>query len=193
MCDIGCAVTFTADKVTVKHGTATILNGEYDPGSGLWRVTIEEPAPGQSSSQHMAHIVYEKKSLQDTIAYLHDCCFSPVQDMWIKVIEKGHFSTWPVLIVDNFCNYLPKYDAMVKGYMNQIRQNIKSTQPKVAAPEPEPDMVQEEKCRYVYITVMETGQIYTDLTGRFPTTSISGKKYILVLYEYNNNIFFPCP
>jgi hypothetical protein len=34
---------------------------------------------------------------------------------------------------------------------------------------------------------METGQIYTDLTGRFPTASHSGNTYILVLYHYDSN------
>jgi hypothetical protein len=61
--------------------------------------------------------------------------------------------------------------------MNQIQENIRSTQPKEAAPAPELDMVQKDKCHYVY-AVMETGKIYTDLTGRFPTTSLSGNKYI---------------
>jgi hypothetical protein len=34
---------------------------------------------------------------------------------------------------------------------------------------------------------METNQIYTYLTGRFPTTSIIGSKYILTLYDYYSN------
>jgi hypothetical protein len=70
---------------------------------------------------------------------------------------------------------------MVKYHMNKIWKNIRSTQPKVMAPMKELDMVQEDTFRYIYAAVMETGQIYTDLTGRFPTTSYSGKKYILIL------------
>jgi hypothetical protein len=48
-------------------------------------------------------------------------------------------------------------------------------------------MVQEDKCRYVYVTVVEAGQIYTDLTGRCPTSSLSGNIYILVLYDFDSN------
>jgi hypothetical protein len=77
--------------------------------------------------------------------------------------------------------------------MHQMRKNIRSIQPKVTAPNPDPDMVQEEKCRYVYEAIMETGQIYTDLTGRFPTMSHSGNKYILVLYDYNSNRVLSSP
>jgi hypothetical protein len=61
----------------------------------------------------------------------------------------------------------------------------------MTAPASEPVMVQEDNFRYVYVTIMETGQIYTDLTGRFSTTSHSGNKYILVLYDYvSNSVLF---
>jgi hypothetical protein len=40
---------------------------------------------------------------------------------------------------------------------------------------------------------METNQIYIDLTGRFPTTSLSGKKYILILYDYDINRVLSAP
>jgi hypothetical protein len=49
-------------------------------------------------------------------------------------------------------------------------------------------MVQEEKCNFIYAAIMDTNQIYTDLTGRFPTTSLSGNKYILILHDYYSNI-----
>jgi hypothetical protein len=65
---------------------------------------------------------------------------------------------------------------MVKGHLNRIQKNIRSPQPRVTAQAPDPDMVQEDKCSYIYATVMETGQIYTDLTGRFPTSSHSENK-----------------
>jgi hypothetical protein len=70
---------------------------------------------------------------------------------------------------------------------HQIRQKIRSTQPKVTAPAPEPYSVQEDKCQYAYVAIMETGQIYMDLTCRSPTTSLSASKYILVLYDYDSN------
>jgi hypothetical protein len=38
MCDSGCTVTFTANKVAVKHGAATILTGTRDKDSGFWRL-----------------------------------------------------------------------------------------------------------------------------------------------------------
>jgi hypothetical protein len=89
--------------------------------------------------------------------------------------------------VENLRKYLSKSDATSKGHMNQIRQNILSTQPSVDQPAQEPDMVQEDKCNYMYAVLMETNQIYTDLTGRFSTTSLSANKYILILYDYDSS------
>jgi hypothetical protein len=112
-----------------------------------------------------------------------------VQDTWPKSIQNGQFATWPSLTVENVRKYLKKSDAMVKGQMNQIRQHIRLTQPAVLEPTPESEMIQEDKCNFIYSAIMETIQIYTYLTGTSPTTSISGNKYILILYDYESNIF----
>jgi hypothetical protein len=54
-------------------------------------------------------------------------------------------------------------------------------------------MVQEDKCHYLYATTLETNKIYSDLTGRFPTTSLSGNTYMLILYDYDSNIILSAP
>jgi hypothetical protein len=40
ICDSGCAVTYTAAKVAVTNGATTILTGQRDRESGLWRVLL---------------------------------------------------------------------------------------------------------------------------------------------------------
>jgi hypothetical protein len=154
MCDSGCDVTCTSNKVAVTHGATKILNGQRDKESGLWRVPLGNINSAQAAPEHSVHNVYEQKYTHDTITYLHAFCFSPVQDTWLKSIQNGHFATWPSLTVENVCKYLPKYDAMVKGHTNQIRQHIRSTQPAVADPTPESELVQEDKCNFMYATIM---------------------------------------
>jgi hypothetical protein len=99
MCDSGCAVTFTATKVTVTNGGSEILTGQRDKESGMWHAPLETNLLLQLGREHYAHNVYEQKSIQDTITYLHACCFSPVQDTWLKAIQNGHFATWPSITV----------------------------------------------------------------------------------------------
>jgi hypothetical protein len=84
MCDSGCAVTITAKEVAVAQGTAKKLTGTRDKDAGIWCVTLGNTNPEQSSHLHAANNVYEQRSIQDTIAYLHACCFSPVKDTWLK-------------------------------------------------------------------------------------------------------------
>jgi hypothetical protein len=89
MCDSGCAVIFTANEVKVTQVSATILTGTRDKDSGIWRVPLGNTNPEQSTPTHAANNVYEQRSIQDTISYLHSCCFSPVQDTWLKSIKNG--------------------------------------------------------------------------------------------------------
>jgi hypothetical protein len=181
MCDSGCSVTFTASNVTVTNGDSTILTGKRDTQSNLWSVPLNTTPPLHGGQKHSAHNVYEQKSIQDTITYLHACCFSPVTGTWLKSIQNGHFATWPSVTVENVRKYLGKSDATAKVHVNQIRQNIRSTQQVVEIAALETNMDQEEKCHYMYATTLETSQIYSDLTGTFPTTSLSGNKYMLIL------------
>jgi hypothetical protein len=142
VCDSGCAVTFTANKVAITNGATTILTGQRDKESGMCRFPLGNSISTKAVPEHYAHNVYEQKSIKDTIVYLHACCFSPVQDTWLKAIQNGHFATNTSVTVENVCKYLPKSDATAKGHMNQIRQSIRSTQPAVVEPTPESYMVQ---------------------------------------------------
>jgi hypothetical protein len=193
MCDSGCSVTFTASNLMVINGDSTIFTCKRDKQSNLWSLPINPTPPLHGGHKHSDYNFYEHKSIQDTMTYLHACCFSPVTDTWLKSIQNGHFSTWPSVTVENVLKYLGKSDATAKGHMNQIRQNIRSTQQDVEITAPETDVVQEDKCHYIYATTLETNQIYSDLTGRFPTTSLSVSKYMLILYDYDSNSILSSP
>jgi hypothetical protein len=149
MCDSGCSVTFTATNVTVTDGGTTVLTGTRDKQSNLWSVPLNPTPPLNGGQKHSAHNVYEQKSIQDTITYLHACCFSPVTDAWLKSIQNGHFATCPSVTVENVRKYLGESDATAKGHLNHIRQNIQSTQQFEVITAPDTDMVQEDKCHYL--------------------------------------------
>jgi hypothetical protein len=119
--------------------------------------------------------------------------FQPCARDLALIYQNGHFATCPSLTVVNVHKYLPNSDAMAKGHMDHIRHHIRSMQPQVMEPTPESEMVQEDKCNFIFAAIMETSQIYTDLKGRFPTTSLSGSKYILIVYDYDSNIVLSAP
>jgi hypothetical protein len=71
--------------------------------------------------------------------------------------------------------------------MSQQRQNTISTQKRV--PSDAPTLAPEDtgKADFAYATIVDSGQIHSDLTGRFPTISAKGNTYVLVLYAYDTN------
>jgi hypothetical protein len=75
----------------------------------------------------------------------------------------------------------------VKGHFNHQRQNTRSTQQQ--EPSESANAAPEDigKTGFVYATIVEAGQIHSDLAGRFPTTSAKGNTYVLVLYDYDTN------
>jgi hypothetical protein len=53
------------------------------------------------------------------------------------------------------------------GHMDQRRQNIRSTSKTQIADEPTPDKDLGTKTNLVYAVLVDQGQLYTDLTGKF--------------------------
>jgi hypothetical protein len=52
----------------------------------------------------------------------------------------------------------------------------------------------DQRTNVVFANIFEpTGQIYTDLPGRFPIRSSRGNQYIFVLYDYNSNAILAEP
>jgi hypothetical protein len=66
------------------------------------------------------------------------------------------------------------------GYMNQRRQNIRSTSKKPIEGLPTTDKDLGTKTHLVYAVLVDQGQLYTDLTGEFPVRSSEGNSYVMV-------------
>jgi hypothetical protein len=81
------------------------------------------------------------------------------------------------------------------GLMNQKRQNIRSTSKKEVTCDSEDAYITPvgtgEKTNLVYAVVIDQGQLYTDLTGRFPVRSSKGNWYIMIVYSYDCNYIKP--
>jgi hypothetical protein len=115
-CDSGCSVTFTASNITVTNDGSTILTGKRDRQSNLWSVPLNPTPPLSSGQKHAAHNVYEQKSIRETIAYLHACCFSPVTNAWLKSIQNGHLQhclqSLMKISVNTLENLMPRQRSM---------------------------------------------------------------------------------
>jgi hypothetical protein len=121
ICDNGCEVNFLAHNVTVKLNGDTLCMGQCKHDTELWRVNLTASLSELKPTPQAMYNVYEQRSIEDSIVYLHAACFSPVKDTLIKAIEEGNFSGWPGLTPDRVRKYLHKAYATVKGHINQQR------------------------------------------------------------------------
>jgi hypothetical protein len=127
------------------------------------------------------------------VNYLHKAMFSCTKSAIIHAVKKGHLATWPELTEEAVNKHLKLIPATAMGHMNHKRQNIRSTKEKVLESEDE-DITPTgsgEKTHLVFSVVLDQGQIYTDLTGTFPTRSSKEKNGLMICYSYDANYIRP--
>jgi hypothetical protein len=105
----------------------------------------------------------------------------------LQAVKDGHLIMWPGLTEDSISKHLKLTPATAMGHMNQRRQNIRSTSKAPIANSPTPDTDMGSKTHLVYAVVVDQGQLYTDLTGKFPVRSSKGNSYVMVCYVYDCN------
>jgi hypothetical protein len=73
------------------------------------------------------------------------------------------------------------------GHMNQRHHNIRSTTKMPISDAPTADTDLGAKTHLVYAVLVDQGQLYTDLTGKFPVQFSKGNSYVMVCYVYDLN------
>jgi hypothetical protein len=104
-----------------------------------------------------------------------------------QAVKDRHLVTWPGLTEDAFNKHLKLTPATAMSHMNQIRQNIRYTSKSPIEKQPTTDTDLGTKTHLMYTVVVDQGQLYTDLTGKFPVRSSKGNSYIMVCYIYDCN------
>jgi hypothetical protein len=119
--------------------------------------------------------------------------FSCTKYALVHAIKKGHLTTWLGLTVEAVNKHLKLTPATAMGHMNQRCQNTRSTKPKFIAQDDEDitPLGSEEKTHLVFAVVLDHGQVYTDLTGAFPTRSSRDNNGLMICYSYDANYICP--
>jgi hypothetical protein len=186
LCDKGYIVTFKQASVTICDSEKSqILNGPRDLNTGLWRISLKQT--NNHTPEPIANNVYELRSTGVLVHYLHKALFSPKESAMLQAVKDGHLITWPGITEDAINKHLKLTPATAVGHMNQRRQNIRSTSKTPIADQPTPNTDLDTKTHLVYAAVVDQGQLYTDLTGKFPVRSSKGNSYVMVCYVYNCN------
>jgi hypothetical protein len=184
LCNKGYIVTFKQASVAICDSkNSQILNSPRDLNTGLWRINLKQP--NNHIPEPIANNVYELRDTGDLVHNLHKALFSPTKSAMLQAVKDGHLITWPGLTEDTINKHLKITPATVMGGINQRLQNIRSTSkaPIVAQPTPETDFG--SNTHLVYAVMVDQGQLYTDLTGKFRLKSSKGSSYVIVCYVYD--------
>jgi hypothetical protein len=179
LCDEGYIVTFKQASVTICDSKKSRIL------KGLWRINLKQT--NKHKPDPIANNVYELRSTGALVHYLHKALFSPTKSAMLQAVKDRHLITWPGLTEDAINKHLKLTPATAMGHMNQRRQNIRSTSKTPIAVQYTPATDLGTKTHLVYVVVVDQGQLYTDLTGKFPIRSSKGNSYVMVCYVYNCN------
>jgi hypothetical protein len=131
--------------------------------------------------------VYELRRTGALVHYVHKALLSPTKSALLQAVKKGHLVTWPGLTEHAINKHLKLMLATGMGHMNQRCPNIRSTSKAQVADVPATDAIKGTKTHLVYAVLVDQGQLYTDLTGKFPVRSSKGNFYFMVCYVYECN------
>jgi hypothetical protein len=104
-----------------------------------------------------------------------------------QAVKDGHLITWPGLREDAINKHLKLTPATDMGHLNQRRQNKRSTSKAPTEKQQPPDTDLGTKTHLVYAVVVDQGQLYTNLTRKFPVQSSKGNSYVMLCYIYDCN------
>jgi hypothetical protein len=120
---------------------------------------------------------------------LHKSLFIPTKSALLQVVKNKHLVIWPGLTSEAINKHLKLTPATAMGHMNQRRQNIRSTSktPIITAMEDvtTTDTNLGTKTHLIYAVLVDQGQLYTDLTGKFTVRSSKGNYYVMICYVYD--------
>ena len=200
---------------TVKPATFSVPR--KGPGY-LWTTVSRSPTPeytanlSRSLGQPYKSRSTDAYTVPNLLRYLHACAGFPVTATWLQAIRKGYFIGWPGLYPGRVMKYLPKSTETFFGHLRLVKQGIPSTTSKgdpTDEPEEQDDIQPMRTSKALgrrrnvmvnsipIIDIAEqrklTGIIGTDQTGRFPTESARGHKYIFILCDQDTNLIHGVP
>jgi hypothetical protein len=190
LCNEGHTVTFkNASVTTCDSQEFQILSGAGSLDTGLWRINLRREH--QQPQQAVANNVYELRNKGAFVNYLHKALFSPTQSALLQAVKNGHLITWPGLTEKIINTHLKLMPSTNMGHMNQRRQNIMSTSKTPITSEIEEFTATNTnsgtKTRLLYAVLVDQGQLYMDLMGKFPVRSSKGNSYVMVCYVFDCN------
>ena len=122
LCDNNCIAVIDKHDIRIIIKSEVIIKGEHNRQGILWDIPINKPI------HHRDHaIITRDKTKTKVIQCIHGCCFSTPPRNFLQAIKNANFISWPELSSNNILCFLPHSIATALGYLDQERENLKST------------------------------------------------------------------
>ena len=202
LCDAGCTATITSDKIEVKHDDRVIVTGTRSSETTLWHLDLPSEVDPDSIFPYYANAAIGTNTAANMVAFMHAAFFSPALSTLEKALQKGYIPNIPGFTAATLKKHPPQSAAMIKGHLDQTRQNVRSTKLTNNIQEDSDDefypiqltLPGDEEANYCYATVFsQSGKMYSDQTGNFFQASSKGNLLIMVLYDYDSNAILAEP
>jgi len=232
LCDAGCEVLFLTASVSIGFQNTVIMQGARARDTGLWHLDLTRPSlplgtppitmssllsndgqnskvagsnPGSPTAPLLQTCLTAVGSAtpQALVTFSHAALFSPALSTLTTALAKGFLPPMPGLTLATLRKYPPNSVATIKGHLDQLRKNLRSTKtvnlpttpdlavdlgdPSEAFPTSHDGNLATHYCYAAVISPQPTGQVHSDQTGKFPVASSTGNNYLLIVYDYDSN------
>ena len=192
-----CTITLDKHEMIISKEGQVIARSSKEDTDKLWQVVTHKK---HRQAHGFSGVRLETDG--EYVAFAHESFGSPVASTFIQAAAKGWLGNYPRLTSTMISAHRPHTVPTAQGHLDQTRQGIRSTKPHVGAhprvqvpPPPviivekdtdmdgsaDPPVDEADKPEHVYLRVVNMGHDnHTDGTGRIPTPSMKGNKYVLV-------------
>ena len=95
-----------------------MLQGTQNQRNGLWEVPL---------AQEQCNMTYMSNNSRAIVRFLYAALGSPSISTITQAIRDRYLKSWPGLTITNITKHIQYNDATMKGYMDRVRKNIRST------------------------------------------------------------------
>ena len=151
-----------------------------------------------AKDKEIAANTIQTSTKEELAQYYHQCLLSPPKPTILQAIDNQPFKTFPGLTYELISKHLPPSTATDKGHMKRRKQNIRSTRSnkqevknanfEVMDMNPPQQMCSAlDMFCFAALADANEGNMYIDLTGKFPVRSYKNNQYGFVAYFYSIN------
>ena len=168
----------------IKDGSILLQSAKL-PTDRLW--TFPKSVHANTSIYQDSHVAASviRNDLQAAhVKFWSAALGSPADGTLIRALSAGYLGNLPKLTARMVRRHLPNSMATAKGHLDRQRQGVRSTKRKskraVVIENIEDPDADWDSSLYTWVVDRTETENHSDLTGKFPVTSLHGNNYILM-------------